>query len=304
MSYETPMEVEAACLDHDWHTGETKRIRHAVREDGSDCSPGKTAALSILRKANGWWWRCFRCGMQGFKPDRAIPVEQVETEMAALRYIRPYKALDHVSLPVDMILLADDPSKTKEVPNYAYSWLFNNNLDGSIYKNYNVGWSPRFQRVIIPIYEYHESEVKGVERKLVGWVGRDARNLSKDMRARLQTPKYILRKKKDYNRIYFTAPAPSDTYIFVEDALSAMKIRDAVSVNTIALLTTHIPTSMLMKFVGKKIILWLDQDQLFNMILTQAKATHLGLDVKYIHTNKDPKGYNTFAIQHKINGRR
>jgi hypothetical protein len=298
MSYNIPAEVEEECYDHDWHTGQTKRIRHVAQEDGSDCSSKKDAALSILRKADGWWYNCFRCGEHGFKPDTAIAVEQVEKELSALRMIKQYKSVESPSLPVDFIKVQDTPQIEKAVPNHVYSLLWSHSVSGKLFQQYNFGWSGRYQRCIIPIYEYETDRMK---TKLVGWVGRDCSNLTKKERAKKKVPKYILRKSKEYNRIYFHAPAESDTYVIVEDALSAIKIHDACDVNAIALLTTHIPTTMLLKFKHKKIILWLDEDQLSNMIMTTVKGSSLGMDVSYIHTLRDPKCYNEFAIQYNIN---
>jgi len=302
--YSIPDEVNEECYDRDWHTGETVRIKHIHTSDGEECSANKDAALAITRKADGWWWHCFRCGESGFKQDSAVKVAQVEKHLAALRYVAPYKSEERVTLPNDFMLCKDTPNINKYVPKQVYHWLWQNNIHGEIFQKYEVGWSDYYQRCIIPIYEPICFRKDIINRKLVGWIGRDVRAISKEWRKKDSIPKYILRKSKRYNRIYFHAYAASDDYVIVEDVLSAMKVNFVCGVNTVALLTTSIPTSMLLKLKGKNIILWLDHDQLFNVIATCIKGTNLGLNIKHIHTKRDPKSINDFAIMHEVNRKR
>jgi hypothetical protein len=298
MSSKIPDELRVACRNWQWKVGTTKRIKHLHREDGSDCSVGKSAALSVLRKADGWWYHCFRCGLSGFYGDGTKTPEQVESELKALKQEKAFEVMNHISLPFDFKAMTDDPT-TKGVPDYAYNWLWKYSLTGEIFKHYNIGWSEGYSRCVVPIYEY---AVVGTElaKKLVGWIGRDCRLLTKEERSKMGAAKYILKKSKDYKRVYFHAPAESDTYVIVEDVLSAIKINLACSVNVFALLNTYVPPKLMLRLRHKKVILWLDGDQLENMLRVVAKGSCMGLDISHIHTEQDPKCYNIFAVQQKI----
>jgi hypothetical protein len=295
-----PDEVEDACYNNEWFIGESKRVQHLYRKDGSECSIKKGPALSIIRKPDGWWYHCFRCGISGFKEDNAMSVEHVEKEIKSLQEHKQYLSVPKITLPADFIQLQDHPNLNKNVPKIAYTWLWQFGIYDEPYKKYNIGWSDLYQRCIIPIYEYSSL----TERDLVGWIGRDCRNLTKEERVKDKVAKYLTRKSNKYDRIYFHAPADSDVYVIVEDALSAIKVNMSCDVNAYALLTTSIPTSLLLKLIDKHIIMWLDTDQLTNMINVLARGSNLGLNVDYIHTGKDPKTYNKFEIQHKINEKR
>lgn len=295
-----PQELQDALVG-DWELGQVRRIVHKTREDGTNCSEGKDPALSIMRKADGWWFLCFRCGYSGYIGDVHKSPEEMQAILEGLKKEKEFEALDCITLPADFQCLTD-PSEHEDgvnIPYTAYNWFWESDIQQVVYENYNVGWSDVYSRVIIPIYEYANYGSQ-LSRKLVGWIGRDVRKITKAERKAGGIAKYLTRKSSEYKRIFFHAPWKSNTYVIVEDVLSAMKISHACEVNAIALLTTFVPKDLLLRLRKHKIILWLDNDQGINMMKTTTEATSLGVNCDFVQTVKDPKWYNSVAIRSYI----
>jgi len=295
-----PREVAEVALGG-WTKGQNKRIVHEYREDGSECSLKKNPALSVTRVDNGWFYMCFRCGISGLLADGTATAEDAQNELDALTKTVEHKVTPEVNLPYDFIEMREEPTE-EGVPYTAYKWLWKYSIGHNEMKLYNIGWSNKFNRCIIPIYEYGITTGPGLTKSLVGWIGRDCSPITSKARKALATApaKYITRKKSGYKRIYFHAPAKSNTYVIVEDVVSAIRICESSNVNAYALLTTNIPPLFLLKLRRKRVILWLDNDQLENMATTVAKGSMLGCSISYVHTARDPKSYNTFAIKKTI----
>lgn len=289
-------------LKSEWELGQTKRITHYEREDGTNCSRGKDQALSVMRKVDGWWFTCFRCGYSGYIGDTKKSPAEIEATLDALKQKKEFEAMDCITLPADFQPLCNDPTEHDagvNIPYTAYNWFWEHNITGDEYMKFNVGWSDVYSRVIVPIYEYAAQGEK-LARKLVGWIGRDVRKMTKTERQAGNHAKYLTRKSSEYKRIYFHAPYNSDVYVIVEDVLSAIKVSHDAKVNAIALLTTFIPRELCLKLRKNRIILWLDHDQVGNMIKSTSSLSAIGIRCTYIHTYKDPKRYNGVLIRSKV----
>jgi hypothetical protein len=301
-SNQLPWELQNA-LKEKWELGQTRRITHLERLDGTNCSKGKNASLSIIRKVDGWWFLCFRCGFKGYVGDTKKSPAEIEAAMEALKHQKEFEAMDCITLPADFQPLCDDPMEHEvgvNIPYTAYNWLWECNITGDEYMRYNVGWSSVYNRCIVPCYEYANTGDE-LARKLVGWIGRDVRKMTKtERKAGGGTAKYLTRKSSEYKRIFFHAPYKSDVYVIVEDVLSAMKINNAAKVNAIALLNTYVPKDLCLRLRKNRLILWLDADQVGNMIKAVNSLSAIGLRAAYIHTQKDPKRYNSVLIRSKI----
>lgn len=300
-STDVPYEIQEA-LKGDWDLGITKRIHHMERVDGTNCSKGKDAALSVVRKVDGWWFLCFRCGYSGYIGDINKSPSEIEAALEALKQKKEFEAMDCITLPADFQYLCDDPTEHEigvNIPYTAYNWFWEHNITGDQYMRYNVGWSDVYSRVIIPIYEYANHGEK-LAKKLIGWIGRDVRKMTKTERQAGGHTKYLTRKSSEYKRIFFHAPYQSNVYVIVEDVLSAIKVSNAAKVNAIALLTTYIPKDLCLRLRKHHLVLWLDNDQVGNMIKSVGALSAIGLRASYIHTQKDPKRYNSVLIRSKV----
>jgi hypothetical protein len=279
--------------------GDSFRLRHDYKLDGDVCTKkGEPPAMTVTRVSNGWVFCCHRCHASGVIGDASMNPTQTRARMDALKSIPINKIVENVTLPFDfepMTGLDHCP-----VPYTAYHWFWKYCLNNDEIVKFNCGWSERYNRVIIPLYEYADWGEGEYARKLVGWVGREVECESKEERKRKGIVKYLTRAKKGERR-FFTAPGDESKVVIVEDAISAMKVNLAMSYTTIALLNTHVSTDMMRTLRGKTIYLWLDGDMLANSVQTVNRMRTLGLNAKHVHTTKDPKEYNSVYIREQIN---
>lgn len=294
-----PDELRFAIQEMDWHTGMTRRIIH------KECSEGKDAALSIIRKADGWWFYCFRCKeLKGFIGDHIKSPEEVKIMLENMKKEVPYEYQDVVYLPADCIQMVDNIEDG--IPTKAYRWCWDHRIMKEEMEAYSFKWSPSYNRVIIPIYEY--GLMKGdvanlLAQKLIGWIGREVDYRKKEERDKAGIPKYLTKKSSEYDHIFFHAPNfKSDTYAIVEDVLSAIRISEAMHCNAIALLTTYFPTRLMLKLRKKKLLLWLDGDMKETMLGYQAKLSQFRIPSRCVFSTRDPKTYNDLAIRQLASG--
>jgi hypothetical protein len=271
-----------------------------------ECSEGKTAALSIIRKADGWWFYCFRCReLKGFIGDHVKSPEEVKLMLENMKKEVPYECQDVVYLPTDCIQMVDNIEDG--IPTKAYRWCWDHRVMKEEMETFEFKWSPSYNRVIIPIYEYGQMEgndTTALSKKLIGWVGREVEFQDKEERSKEGIPKYLTKKSSEYEHIYFHAPhLTSNVYAIVEDVLSAIRISNAMKCNAIALLTTYFPTRLMLKLRKKKLLLWLDGDMKEVMLGYQAKLAQFRIASRCVFSNKDPKTYNDLAIRQLASGK-
>lgn len=283
------------------HVGDAVRLRHEFKKDGTECTPvSKDAAMTVTHIQNGWIYNCHRCGESGFIPNTNISPGMTKERLDMLKksQVRHKEAVEKVTLPFDFIPM-NESRELDAVPWNAYHWIWRYSLGGEDMLRWNIGWSPSYQRVITPIYEYailNNEQCK----KLVGWVGREVKYQRKEEREKAGVAKYLTKKMKGAKRAYFTCPNIVDTghVILTEDIISAIKVWNSLrgKVETIALLTTTIDNDLILQLRNKKIFLWLDGDMLRKSVKTVSRLRSLGLAAYWIHTPKDPKEYNELYI--------
>lgn len=266
------------------HPGQSRRTVHV------GCSDGKDPALSVTRIAEGWVFNCFRCDFKGFIGLDRLPADQI-VKMVKDAFVKPHKEEANIKLPRDWKPMFKVDMQTwvsaNKIPIEAYTWLWDAGITDEMGADNMIGWSDQYRRVIIPIMDE--------EGKLQGWIGRD---VFYDKKTK-QGHKYILRKQAGLaRRIYFTKhQKDSTTVVMVEDILSAIRVNWATSFETVALLTTSVGTDLLHEYMDYKMVIWLDDDQLSNMVMTVARAQGFGIKATHINSSKDPKTYNDVAIQ-------
>jgi len=272
-----PKELQAV-IDADIPVNASRRTFH------HGCSEGKDAALSVKRLREGYVFNCFRCDFKGFIGGRKLPTGQILSMVKGLS-VKPHAEIDNIVLPEDFEWMATPPDMN-DIPIEAYTWLWNSGVTERQMDDYEFCWSDSYRRVIIPI--------KDDEDKLQGFLGRDV-FYDKETK---HGDKYILRKERGLNRIYFTCHVlDSMTVVIVEDPLSAIRVHDATGYETVALLNTHVGTDLLREYMNYKMVVWLDRGQLSNMVGIVARAQSYGIKCSHISTPKDPKAYNDVAIQ-------
>jgi hypothetical protein len=189
--------------------------------------------------------------------------------------------------------------KRDTIPWPAYNWVWRNGLNEDDIKKFNIGWSNMWNRVIFPCYQtgwLHPSGARA--RKIIGWVGREVQYTNKERPDGVS--KYITKRSESVKWLHYHVPTKSkENVIIVEDCVSAIRVSNAMRWHGLAMLTTHIPSRLLISLKGMNVWVWLDADAMARAISRTHSLRQLGLNVKFISTTKDPKHYDNLEI-HKI----
>jgi hypothetical protein len=278
-----PPEIEKAM--HTLHAiNESKRVCHILDSNDNPCSINKNEAAIVTRTSKGWMWFCHRCGESGFKSAKSMSYNDTIKELQA-KGKQKIKEMKICTLPSDAVPLK--PLKNMD----AWHWIWKYQISNNDVAFYRFHWSDSYKRVIIPIYD---------GSTLIGWCGRDIITKNKEEREKKKISKYLIRKDMNYGRIYFKISEASNTIVLVEDILSAIKVHNATHYGTIALLTTSIDSELEQELIGKKVIVWLDSNAFDKSVNIVMRMQQLGIDAKYVFTEKDPKEYYIREIKEEI----
>jgi hypothetical protein len=196
-----------------------------------------------------------------------------------------------IELPWDFHPMCDKPNR---IPAKAYAWLYKYELEDSDLCDYNIGFSNKLQRVILPIYHAYE---------LVGWVGRDIHYV-KGYKGQKYHNEF-----KGGGRVFFStydnnstiSDSNKQSWVFVEDILSAIKCSKATGFPCIALLNTSIGDSTIRHLMeGHVNYLWLDEDARTKALRQIFKYKQHGINITTIYTNRDPKAIPLKEIPNKL----
>lgn len=252
-----------------------------IRFNHMECSSHKhDKTLSVTRVHDGLMYHCYRCGMRGKKRTTMSPYDaqcylddRVKTRNGDIER--------RIELPSDFWPMCLKPNR---IPAKAYAWLYKYELEDSDLCTYNIGFSERIQRVVLPIY--HDTE-------LIGWVGRDINYKNGS------TYQKYHNEFKEGGRVYFIAGSYNDfmdtsgnikPVVFVEDILSAIKCRKATGYVVVALLNTSVGDSTVRHLMEDHVnYLWLDDDARIKALRQVFKYKQQGIDITSIYTHVDPK---------------
>ena len=250
-------------------------IKH-LHTDGECCGilPHKSPAMNVTQLEDGWIWYCFRCQKGGKKHISSLAPAAYRAWINR-PVIQPNQVVKQVELPIDF---------TENIPPIGKVWLYKYGITDEEIKYYNIGYSAYFGRVIMPVYE---------GEKLIFWIGRNIGEVT------MTNPKYKTVKNYKRKNIYFKVEPEVDKIdgiCIVEDALSAIKVgRHTVSY---ALIAAHVPDKLILDIRKRVpiIYLWLDPDKQDKMIKWVQRYTMMGVNIKMIVSDKDPKEYNNKQI--------
>ena len=275
---------------HDWQAldeGDTLRVA---------CShwkcEGKNDAFTITRIAGGCIYNCYRCGTSGMVFKGRNPSE-------ALRYVRSLRDKRHacradfdcelVQLPYDCTPLI---THADIIPSQAYGWLYKYEMDDTEFYEYNMCYSAKMERIVIPIYSNDCS--------LLAWQGRDVyykRNVQLYEQGRLD--KKPLKWYTEYNKkvlndahLFFKLTNDSSTIFIVEDVISAIKVFKKFNTNVVALLNSTLHDRLINElnlFSYKQVLIWLDPDARIKALQGALRWKRKGVSCKTLDSSVDPK---------------
>lgn len=236
---------------------------------------GDGLKLSVHHTTKDYWCNCFRCGFN----DRHRKGQQTLAEIARIRELN--EAAQNVELGME--LPAD---YTTNIPLHGRLWLYKAGITEPVWSAYNIGYSERLDRVILPVYD--------TEGNLI-WYQCRALHVG-------QKPKY-LQPARDRSTIMFRVKGSGNNLqrvVIVEDILSAIRV--GKHIDSCSLLGTKITTSQAAE-LGKyaEVTTWLDSDKAGRSGAYKIRKT-LGLitEVSNILTDKDPKELSDKQIKEAL----
>lgn len=166
-------------------------------------------------------------------------------------------------------------------------WLQKYDITNQDIITYNIGYSKRFNRVILPVYNE--------EGDLIYWQGRNLGKISKE------NPKYINLRNKGAKNVYFKSQQGCVEVCIVEDILSAIKVGKVT--DSIALLGSYFPADFIKVCDNyNQVSIWLDNDKYFTAIDQSKRLALFNKKVRVIKTDLDPKEYSENDISHILFG--
>jgi len=147
-------------------------------------------------------------------------------------------------------------------------------------------WSDYYQRLVFPYFG---------DEGLVGWQGR---YLGQGEKAKWFSQGDLK------NILHVVGNKLSKTVVLVEDIVSAIKISHNHNVCAVPLFGSHVTIT---KFLQLKknygiILIWLDKDVQTKAVKYAANGRVLGMDVRNIITDNDPKSYTDSQIKEILDG--
>lgn len=149
-----------------------------------------------------------------------------------------------------------------------------------------IMWSDYYQRLIFPYFD---------ETGLIGWQGRYLGDGEKSKWFSQGDLKQIL---------HVVGNKRSRVCVLVEDIVSAIKVGHNPSVCAVPLFGSHVSMSKFLKLKKKfdTILIWLDKDVQVKAVKYSSMGRMIGLDVRNIITDSDPKTYTDLEIGDILNG--
>lgn len=190
-----------------------------------------------------------------------------------------FTSSDAVSQPVSEITLPHDSSY--DYPKVALDWIEQYELTRNDLLKQRVVWSDWYCRLIFPVFSFdgliaYQGRYFGPDTTKPKWWGE----------GNLKDTLHILKGKDD------------SCIILVEDIISAMKLQK-VGHTSMPLFGSHVDLSRLKRIKNyyHKIILWLDPDKRKESIKFANIGKSLGLNMRVIFSDLDPKQHSTSEIE-------
>ena len=291
---------------NDWRSldvGETMRV---------PCShwrcDGKNSAFTITRTHSGCVYHCYRCGTKGYINTLNLSDAQKKIKEYYTKHKHNQDDINYkIKLPKDFKNMA---VHTENIPPQAYAWLYKYEISNNDIYKFNIGYSDKYKKVIIPIYNVIRLQSGNIGYEMVGWQGRDIfynENCKLFENGVLKNPpqRYytIVNKNKKERVLYKIINNKLTIYniYIVEDILSCIKVYNHFKQDTIALLNSTLTKDLMQKlYQYKNVYIWLDYDKQIYSLQTTHKFRAQGINCHSIITKDDPKAIPYTQIKDTI----
>lgn len=244
----------------------------STRVNCPHCHGSNTAGLSNLGEV--FTFHCFRCKEKDAKPAPTMTPQErraMQLEAEAFSAAPP-------TLPPDF---------TEAIPGPGILWLAKGGLNHDDIERFGFGYSPKMQRVIMPVYEGDEL------------VAVQARALRKE-----QEPKYLGQIRRNPRPAFRAAHRqPTDVLVLTEDMLSACRVSKVC--DAWALLGTNLVPSVLAAIgdsAYERVAIWMDDDDagINARRKMRAQLQLTGKEVSLIQSDRDPKKHSLDEMRNLI----
>ena len=252
-------------------------LGHKTRVDCNKCGVGtNTNAMLVSHGNKAYSGFCFACDN---KPYQMKGIQTLE-ELAEIRRLNNEPLCrgrgSILELPEDF---------TNDIPVEGRLWLYSNGITEKLKKLYNIGYSKRLQRVVLPVYDSKGTLI---------WY--QCRALLKGQR-----PKY-LQPSLDKSSVVFESKHRETSkntaeVVIVEDIMSAIRVGEWVRASSfLGTKATQAQINRVARF--DKVTIWYDNDKAGkNGSRTIKQALSMVTKVREIHTELDPKAYSKQQIE-------
>ena len=255
-------------IDSSLQVGERRRYEycpfceHTVRGKG----------FVVTRTRHGYFAYCFRCHEHShIRKGGLSPIQ-----------VRNLLAQSHTERTVNLEIVALPDDFTSEIPSAGLLWLRTYGVTDEEIHRHNFGFSPRLNRLILPVYNS--------EGTLVYWQGRKLNPADAG-------PKYLNLRANRQGTFFCVFDKDSKITVLVEDILSAIAVARA-GLKSVALLGSFIGPDLFPVLPTKRVQVWLDPDKRKDAVKFAAKLRANGFQSSaVVLPNKDPKEYSPGEIQ-------
>ena len=250
-------------------TGHNVRFRHC----------GKDTAGVAYNNSDGYSFICHRCGEHGRQSVGYLNFKELIKIRQRNEEAKVALQSSTVTLPYDF---------TTDIPPEGMLWLLKASITPYMAKQAGFGWTPRYQRVILPVYRDNKLTYYQARAVLQG-----------------QTPKYLNPKVDRASLLYVNRHSTStnNRVVVTEDILSARRVFLAqTSADTVSILGTKITIQQANQLANyDRVTMWLDPDKAGrNGDIKIRKLMNLVTETDYISLNKDPKLLTDMQIRDQI----
>ena len=213
---------------------------------------------------------CFRCGYM----ETASGLQRIRTEDAGSTRIIDRE----ITLPRDV---------DTTIPERGLGFLRDFALTEQDVKNNMILWSDYYQRLVFPYFS---------DDGLVGWQGRYLGELPSKAKWFSQGDLK--------NILHVVGNRLAKACVLVEDIVSAIKVGHNPQVCAVPLFGSHVSMTKFLQLKKKygTVYIWLDKDVQTKAVKYAANGRGLGMDVRNIITDNDPKSYTDSQIEEILHG--
>lgn len=263
--------------------GRSARVRH-------DCGEGRPMIIEHMAEGFRCW--CHRCHEGGFKPNGQRALSKIVERWNAA-------AGDHNDFK---IILPHDLTR-RDLPWPAVRWLSKAGITQRLMSEYNIGYSPRYGRVYLPVYS---TPSRSGVRRLEYYQGRAVYGG--------QVPKYLNPKINKSSLVFSSrnkSPGSStsgenkrsQTAIITEDILSAIRVGEVQGAAGVSILGTS-PSPGQINYLStfRSCLIWLDPDSAGQKAtrLLKRSLEMIGQPYSVMTSERDPKLYSHRELQEML----